>query len=82
LQMELTKKRLRDKKIEIEVDPGARLWLAHRGYDPVFGARPLKRLIQSEIFDPLAMLLLKGTVKEGDKVLVTAGKDGIKIVKV
>jgi len=81
LQMELVKKRLRDKKISIEVDPGARQWLARRGYDPVFGARPLKRLIQNEIFNPLAMLLLKGAVKEGDRVKVTAEKDGIKIIK-
>jgi len=82
LQTELVKKRLKNKKIKIEVDPGARQWLARKGYDPVFGARPLKRLIQSQIFDPLAMMLLKGTLKEQDKVLVTAEKEGIKIVKV
>jgi ATP-dependent Clp protease ATP-binding subunit ClpB len=81
LQMERVKKRLKDKKINIEIDVTARQWLARRGYDPIFGARPLKRLIQSEIFNPLAMLLLKGTVKEGNKVLVTAEKDGIKIAK-
>jgi len=81
LQMEITKKRLKEKKIEIAVEQSARHWLAEKGYDPIFGARPLKRLIQNEIFNPLALMLLKGTVKEGDKILVTAEKDGIKIKK-
>jgi len=81
LQMELVKKRLKEKKIEIEVKQSARRWLAKRGYDPIFGARPLKRLIQNEIFNPLALMILKGKIKEGDKAEVTAGKEGIKIEK-
>lgn len=79
LQMELVKKRLKEKKITIEIDKGARHWLAKKGYDPIFGARPLKRLIQNEIFNPLALMILKGEVKDGVKVVVTAGKDGVTI---
>lgn len=82
LQIELVKKRLKDKKIAIEIDKSARAWFAKKGYDPIYGARPLRRLIQNEIFNPLALMLLKGTLKEGDKILVTTEKDRIKISKV
>lgn len=82
LQIELVKKRLRDKKITIEIEKSARQWLTKKGYDPIYGARPLRRLIQNEIFNPLALMLLKGTLNEGDKIIVTAEKDGIMIKKI
>ena len=56
--------------------PAAREWLALRGYDPVYGARPLKRLIQKEVLDPLAMRLLSGTLHEGEQVVVDIDPDG------
>ena len=55
----------------------ATTYLANAGYDPHFGARPLKRLIQREIQDPLALLLLSGDVHDGDTVMVDAGSDGL-----
>ncbi|MFS8532690.1 hypothetical protein, partial [Sphaerobacter thermophilus] len=54
----------------------AKEWLADRGYDPVFGARPLKRTIQREVLDRLAKLLLAGKIHEGDTVTVDVGPDG------
>jgi ATP-dependent Clp protease ATP-binding subunit ClpB len=64
--------RLADRRLTLEVTDAAKAWLAHRGYDPVFGARPLKRLIQREISDPLAMALLEGRYVDGDRVTVDA----------
>jgi ATP-dependent Clp protease ATP-binding subunit ClpB len=64
--------RLTDRQITIQVTPGAKEWLANRGYDPVFGARPLKRLIQKEVLDPLAMKVLNGELHDGEDVLVDA----------
>jgi ATP-dependent Clp protease ATP-binding subunit ClpB len=61
----------------LELDEGARSWLADEGYDPVFGARPLKRVIQRALQDPLAEMLLAGEVMDGDTVHVTAGADGL-----
>ena len=58
----------------------ARAWLAERGYDPLFGARPLRRLIQSEIQDRLAMALLSGGVHDGDLVRVDVAVDGSQLV--
>ncbi|MBM3256266.1 MAG: ATP-dependent chaperone ClpB [Candidatus Moranbacteria bacterium] len=81
LQIQEVKKRLKEKKINVEIDDRAKKWLAKRGYDPIFGARPLKRLIQSAIFNPLAMMILRGELKEGDRARVTSGKDGITIEK-
>jgi ATP-dependent Clp protease ATP-binding subunit ClpB len=72
---------LKDKKIILEVDDKAREWLAERGYDPVYGARPLKRTIQTYLQNPLAMMILEGTVKEGDRVPVSATGEGLKIGK-
>jgi ATP-dependent Clp protease ATP-binding subunit ClpB len=70
---------LRDRKIEIVLDAKARDWLATAGYDPVYGARPLKRVIQRRLQDPLAQLLLEGTIGDGAKVKVSAGKNGLVI---
>ena len=70
LQVDKLAKRLGDRRLTLEVSAGAREWLALTGYDPNYGARPLRRLVQSAIGDPLARELLSGELTEGDKVLV------------
>ncbi len=70
-------KRLASRNIVPELDEGARKWLADEGYDPVFGARPLKRVIQRSLQDSLAEMLLAGEVKDGDTIPVRAGRDGL-----
>ena len=65
--------------IEIALDAKARAWLADAGYDPVYGARPLKRVIQRRLQDPLAQLILEGKISDGSKVKVTTGKNGMTI---
>ena len=70
-------KLLEDRKITIELEPAAREWLADKGWDPAYGARPLKRVIQKSIQDPLAELILAGRVKDGDTVVISAGKQGL-----
>jgi len=77
IQMARLLKRLLARKITLELDDGARTWLADKGYDPVYGARPLKRVIQRYLQDPLAEMLLGGTVLDGSTVAVTAGPDGL-----
>ncbi len=73
-------RRLKDRRLTLAVTPDARAWLAERGYDPVFGARPLRRLIQSEIQDRLAMALLSGGVRDGEVVRVDVAADGSQLV--
>jgi ATP-dependent Clp protease ATP-binding subunit ClpB len=73
-------RRLHDRRLTLAVTPDARAWLAERGYDPMFGARPLRRLIQSEIQDRLAMALLSGGVRDGDVVRVDVAADGSQLV--
>jgi ATP-dependent Clp protease ATP-binding subunit ClpB len=68
---------LEDRKITIALAPAAREWLAEKGWDPAYGARPLKRVIQKAIQDPLAELVLAGTVKDGDRVEISASKQGL-----
>jgi ATP-dependent Clp protease ATP-binding subunit ClpB len=68
---------LKDKKITLTVDTKAKTWLAQKGYDPVYGARPLKRTIQQYLQNPLASQILEGTIKEGDTVSVTADKKNL-----
>ncbi|MCC1492994.1 ATP-dependent chaperone ClpB [Cognatishimia sp. F0-27] len=77
IQMARLLKRLAARKISLELDEGAHKWLAEEGYDPVFGARPLKRVIQRALQDPLAEMLLAGDVADGDTVVVSAGADGL-----
>ncbi|WP_340110195.1 ATP-dependent chaperone ClpB [Pikeienuella sp. HZG-20] len=77
LQLELLEARLADRKITLDVDADARRWLGDRGYDPVYGARPLKRVIQKTVQDPLAEMLLGGELKDGSTVKVGAGEDGL-----
>ena len=79
IQMARLSKRLADRKIRLELDEDARQWLADEGYDPVFGARPLKRVIQRALQDPLAEMLLAGDVKDGAVIPVTAGAEGLLI---
>ncbi len=77
IQMRSLAKRLVGRKIALDLDGDALKWLADEGYDPVFGARPLKRVIQKALQDPLAELILSGDVKDGDTIEVTAGADGL-----
>jgi ATP-dependent Clp protease ATP-binding subunit ClpB len=70
---------LEDRKIRLELDESAREWLAEAGYDPTYGARPLKRVIQRNLQDKLANLLLEGRIQDGEVLRVTAGIDGLEI---
>jgi ATP-dependent Clp protease ATP-binding subunit ClpB len=70
IQLRSLAKRLAERRLNLEVIDAAKEWLARRGYDPVFGARPLKRLIQRQISDPLALALLEGRYSDGDDVVV------------
>jgi len=77
IQLARLQKRLLSRKITLAFDDAAKTWLADEGYDPVFGARPLKRVIQRALQDPLAELLLSGDVKDGDTIAVSAGAEGL-----
>ena len=79
IQMGRLLKRLMARKITLDLDEAARTWLADKGYDPVYGARPLKRVIQRYLQDPLAQLLLSGELLDGATLPVTAGVDGLMI---
>jgi ATP-dependent Clp protease ATP-binding subunit ClpB len=70
LNIDKLSERLEDKRLSLGVTPAARLWLAENGYDPVYGARPLRRLMQREIDDRLANLLLAGELVDGSQVVV------------
>ncbi|WP_278102961.1 AAA family ATPase [Microbacterium proteolyticum] len=80
LAVDALHKRLRERRLTLAVTPDARSWLAERGYDPVYGARPLRRLIQSEVQDRLAMAILAGGVHDGDVVKVDVASDGESLV--
>ena len=77
IQFDRLQKLLEDRKITLTLDAKAREWLAEKGYDPAYGARPLKRTIQKAVQDPLAELILSGKIKDGEKVKITAGRDGL-----
>jgi len=70
---------LAERKITLTLDDAARGWLAEAGYDPVYGARPLKRVIQRHLQDVLSTMLLEGSLKDGDRARVTAGASGLDI---
>ncbi len=72
-------KRLAARKISLQLDDDAKTWLADEGYDPVFGARPLKRVIQRSLQNSLAEMLLAGDIADGDAIVVSAGADGLLI---
>ncbi|MEM7188081.1 MAG: ATP-dependent chaperone ClpB [Pseudomonadota bacterium] len=77
IQLARLEKRLAPRKIALDLDDRAMTWIADKGYDPVYGARPLKRVIQKSILDPLAELILAGSVKDGESLPVRAGSDGL-----
>ncbi|WP_406870928.1 ATP-dependent chaperone ClpB [Thioclava sp. 'Guangxiensis'] len=79
VQLARLETRLGHRKIGLALDDAARTWLADKGYDPVYGARPLKRVIQRYLQDPLANLILSGDVLDGSTVTVTAGPDGLSV---
>ena len=79
IQLKRLEKLLADRNITITLDAPAKAWLADAGYDPVYGARPLKRAIQRHLQNRLATLLLEGKIADGETVKVTAGKDGLTI---
>ena len=79
IQLARLQKRLSGRNITLVVDAEARKWLADEGYDPVFGARPLKRVIQRTVQDPLAEMLLAGDIREGATLPISAGSDGLVI---
>jgi ATP-dependent Clp protease ATP-binding subunit ClpB len=72
IQLDQVNDRLGDRQIRLEVTPAARQWLAERGFEPAFGARPLKRLIQREVLDRLARLVLSGELRDGETVVIDA----------
>jgi ATP-dependent Clp protease ATP-binding subunit ClpB len=77
IQITRLQRLLDERKITIVLDPKARDFLADKGYDPAYGARPLKRVIQKVLQDPLAELILSGRIKDGETVTVTATKQGL-----
>jgi ATP-dependent Clp protease ATP-binding subunit ClpB len=77
IQMQRLGKLLEERKIVLTLDAKAREWLADKGYDPAYGARPLKRVIQKHVQDPLAELILSGKVKDGETVAISANRQGI-----
>ncbi|MFM8680142.1 MAG: AAA family ATPase, partial [Alphaproteobacteria bacterium] len=79
IQLRRLSKLLEDRKIVLDLDEAAKAWLAETGYDPVYGARPLKRVIQRELQNTLASAILRGDVKDGDVVEVRVGAKGLDI---
>ncbi|MEM9435380.1 MAG: ATP-dependent chaperone ClpB [Pseudomonadota bacterium] len=77
IQLRHLKRRLAGRKIALDLDEAARGWLAEEGYDPVFGARPLKRVMQRALQDQLAEMILSGDVRDGETVCIRAGTDGL-----
>ena len=80
IQLAQLQKRLAQRRLQLEVSLPAKKWLAQRGFDPVYGARPLRRLMQQAIGDPLAKMLLSGEVQDGDTVGVNVSPDGDSLV--
>ena len=79
IQLKRLDKLLEDRKIVLELTPEAREWLAEKGYDPAYGARPLKRVIQKNVQDPLAEFILAGKIHDGEKVRIGADERGLLI---
>ena len=75
IQMKRLQKLLADRKIALTLDEGAKTWLGNKGYDPAYGARPLKRVIQKYVQDPMAEMILQGKVRDGATVEVSV-RDG------
>jgi len=81
IQLARFEKLLADRRLTLALDDSARAWLADKGYDPMYGARPLKRVIQKELVDPIARKLLAGEIADGSVISVSAGEDGLEIGK-
>jgi ATP-dependent Clp protease ATP-binding subunit ClpB len=79
VQLERVRQRFAQRDLELELTDAARDWLAQRGYDPIYGARPLKRVLRRELEDKVALALLDGRYAEGDTVKVDATPDGLAI---
>ncbi|HTV36712.1 MAG TPA: AAA family ATPase, partial [Xanthobacteraceae bacterium] len=77
IQLKRLQDLLAERKITLSLDAKAREWLAEKGYDPAYGARPLKRVIQKSVQDPLSELILSGRIKDGEKVSISANKAGL-----
>jgi ATP-dependent Clp protease ATP-binding subunit ClpB len=77
IQIRRLSKLLADRDITIDLQPAARAWLAEKGYDPAYGARPLKRVIQKAVQDSLAEKILAGEIHDGEKVTISAGPNGL-----
>ena len=76
IQIEQLQRRLDERRISIELTEDAQQWLVNTGFDPIYGARPLRRLVQTAVGDKLAVAILSGNVKDGDSVTVGADPDG------
>jgi ATP-dependent Clp protease ATP-binding subunit ClpB len=81
IQLARVEKLLADRRMAIALDDGALHWLAEKGYDPVYGARPLKRVIQKDLVDPIAKKLLAGELEDGSVIQVSAGEGALEIGK-
>jgi ATP-dependent Clp protease ATP-binding subunit ClpB len=81
IQLSRLEKLMADRRLTLSLDDSALAWLADRGYDPVYGARPLKRVIQKDLVDPIARKLLAGEIEDGAVIAVSAGGDGLEIGK-
>ena len=79
IQLKQLAKRLEDRQLILTWEPSATAWLANQGYDPVYGARPLKRVIQKSVQDPLALKILEGTLKSGEQLILTQKNDALDI---
>jgi ATP-dependent Clp protease ATP-binding subunit ClpB len=77
IQLVRLQKLLEDRKIVLKLEPSARDWLAEKGWDPAYGARPLKRVIQKSVQDPLAEMILAGKIRDGETVKVSGDKVGL-----
>jgi len=80
IQVDRVAKLLKDRKIRLELSDGARAWLGRVGYDPVYGARPLKRAVQKYLQDPLADSILKGEVPDGSTLRIDEGEGRLELV--
>ncbi|MFZ1804918.1 MAG: type VI secretion system ATPase TssH, partial [Nitrospira sp.] len=82
IQLERLRNRLAERRIPLAISPSALKHLGERGYDPVYGARPLKRLIQQELETPIAKLLIKGELRDGDTASVDVNNGGLVVVPI
>jgi ATP-dependent Clp protease ATP-binding subunit ClpB len=82
IQLKRVEKLLASRRMTLDLDSAAQHWLGERGYDPVYGARPLKRVIQKELIDPIARKLLAGDLADGSVIHVSAGREGLEIGRV